>query len=384
MLKGVTFFTGIGEKYFNHHEVYTGLNACVSPVTGRGGILKKDGKPVLDRYGNPKKKKQRENQVSIPADVTTLIYDCGAYSDTTYYRLSDEESLERQLAHMRKYNAIRPDRKIYIASHDLLVDEQANAEGEREKNRMNPDLAVFAVRETIKAAEYINGRRDYIAEQTGQPAHLIISAQGSDADQYLYCSEKILPFINPDTDIFGLGGWCILGRQTSLMATYRETISRLVPLLKRWKIKKIHIWGVCYAPALCELIYAINHDEYGNPEQEKNLIEISCDSVGPTTRITKPHKRNGLHSAYGYSSWRNNNYLIPPVLDSCRHLDENGNKAPTCSPSIYCRGNERKKHVIDTTYWLANIVEREPDLYKPIQIEQPKQEDDFTQLLLFA
>jgi|GEM_PF-2273558 len=163
-----------------------------------------------------------------------LLLDSGAFTDVlTGSRTTPEESLNRQLNFL---NLSTPFQKTYLVSYDLLIDEKYIA-GERKKQRWTVEEAWTAVEETIKAAKYLNSRRDSLDGFT-----LIQSCQGVDADQYLKCVEQILPFCQKN-DVIGLGGWCILGRQKSYLPTFWETINQAIPVIAEAGIKKVHIFG---------------------------------------------------------------------------------------------------------------------------------------------
>jgi hypothetical protein len=136
----------------------------------------------------------------------------------------------------------------------------------------------------------------------------------------------------------------------------------VVPFLKREGIRRVHIWGVCFAEPLGELLWMCDHDEEGNPDPY-HRIALSTDSVGPSTRPVKKDKQTG-YGTWGYASWCNNRYPVPPVLDSCKIKDTSGNKTPTCSSDTRCRGQERARHVLLTNDWLANFRTRERRLYR--------------------
>ena len=124
----------------------------------------------------------------------------------------------------------------------------------------------------------------------------------------------------------------------------------------------MHIWGVCFAEPLGELLWQCDHDEEGNPDPH-HRIQLSTDSVGPSTRPVKKDKQTG-YGTWGYASWCNNRYSVPPVLDSCKVKDAHDNKTPTCSPDTLCRGLERARHVLLTQDWFAHFRTREPRLYR--------------------
>lgn len=183
------------------------------------------------------------------------------------------------------------------------------------------------------------------------------------------CAEKIIPLLDPDIDVFGLGGFCILGQHRKLLPLFFEIMAIVVALLKRAKIKRVHIWGVCLAEALGPLLFHCDHYHRSDGLwgwDEENCIEVSTDSIGPSTRIVKEISSKPGFSAWGYSSWFNNNYPLPRIYDSCKSLDSDGNKAPTCNPSLPCRGQERARHVQSTADWLAHFRIHETSYYRAV------------------
>jgi hypothetical protein len=147
-------------------------------------------------------------------------------------------------------------------------------------------------------------------------------------------------------------------------------------MLQERMVKRAHIFGVCDADALGALLWQCDH--YHGVWSERYRIELSTDSVGPTTRIVKEEKKGSGLTTWGYASWANRKYPLPRVLESCKHLDEQGNKAPTCTPETRCRGLERARHVDATREWLANFREREPRFYR----HEAPQKSAFQQLTL--
>ena len=359
MSEDIRFYCGIGEKDFNHHPVFAGQYACVSPVVGRGGI---------DRQG--KQKRQGVNGVCVPPEVKSVLLDSGAYSDTTFHRKTFEDALHRQLDHAERFKYLSQVSRL--VSYDVLVDEQMGEDGERVKDRMSPDVAMFAVQQTVKAAEYLSSQRDYIYERIGHPVSLTFSAQGSDTRQYLECAKAILPYVQPG-DTFALGGWCILGQRRTLIPMFYETMNVLIPLCKQYKVKDIHIFGVCVPEVLGPLLFLCDHEQRKNDTwgwDEKKRIRLSTDSVGPTTRVVKEFKNKPGFCSWGYGSWYNGNYPLAHVEESCKIKDEQGRKAPACSPDTKCRGLERQRHVQATIEWLANFRVREPEHYHSVETSQ--------------
>ncbi len=144
----------------------------------------------------------------------------------------------------------------------------------------------------------------------------MLSAQGISARQYLRCAQRIVPLME-EGDIFGMGGFCITGKYPAqILPVFRETVQVLIPFLGREGVKRVHIWGVCYARALGELLWAC--DEYG--------IVLSTDSTGPSIKPAM--------GEWGYAEWRDPSYRRPPVE---------------------IRGLERARHVQATREWLLQF-----------------------------
>jgi len=203
-----------------------------------------------------------------------------------------------------------------------LIDEKWEG-GKRYKARWTERDAEDAVSETVRAASYLARHR------TG--VKLVLSAQGVSASQYLRCTQHIVPLLSPG-DVFGLGGWCITGKlPAQMLPVFRETMRLVIPFLGREGVKQVHIWGVCYAKALGELLWLC--DEYG--------IALSTDSAGPSIRPAM--------GSWGYAEWRDPTYQRPPVE---------------------IRGSERARHVAATREWLEGF--RATPHYVPLQPRQMK------------
>jgi hypothetical protein len=350
--EAIRFYCGLGEQRYNYHPVFTGPYACISPICGT--VHKK------------------VNRVTAP-EGTLVIQDSGAFNDACMalqgyehqltllkqHRLSPKDALKRQEQHAEAFGYAHQIEAR--ASYDVLIDETWT-ESEagifiREKRRWSETEAELAVDETVAAAAFLDSHRNGAA--------CILSAQGVTPRQYLRCTERILPYLR-EGDILGLGGFCILGKKPWLLPAFRETMHLVIPFLKREGVKRVHLWGVCFAEALALLLWLCDHDEAGAWD-EHHRIAVSNDSVGPSIRPVRKDRQTG-YAVWGYASWRNDRYAPPPVLASCKHVDVNGNKAPTCPPETRCRGLERARHIACTSDWLAHFREREPLLYRPSRL----------------
>ena len=327
----ILFYCGLNEKTWNHHAMETGEYVCIAPVSGKT----EETKTV--------------NRVYVASDkVKHVLMDSSAFSDKIELsqgtiikndRLSFEDALHRQITHAYQFHYV--EQVSHLASYDLLIDETW-LDGERSKQRWSHTAAEYAVRETVNAAAYLTTQRRRLRRVFGHPIGLVLSAQGVEVEQYMQCAAQILPYME-EGDIFGLGGWCITGLLPSIMLPcFKQVMSELIPFLALHGIKRVHVWGVIMPEALAFLLALCAF--YG--------IQPSTDSSGPC--------RYPILGNWGYGSWRNNAYKVPPILQTCKAVDVHGNKAPTCSPDTRCRGLERCRHVVLTRDYLAHFYEREP------------------------
>lgn len=281
----VTLYCGVGEVVWNWHPTQPGPFACISPVYGAHVS------------------RRRITSVRIPPD-TLVIQDSGAFSDGPSHRLDIAAALNRQIAHGEKYGYA--DQITHRASYDLLIDEVWTG-GNRHKRRWSVQEAEDAVTTTVAAARYMAQHKD-------RPA--VLSVQGVDAAQYMDCARQVVPLLEPD-DVLGFGGWCIIGKMPAvMMPVFRETIRLVVPWLGRHSVRRVHIWGVLYAPALGELLWMCDQQD----------IELSTDSAGPSWRPA--------FGEWGYDDWRDLSYIPAPVEQ---------------------HGLERARHVAETRNWLARL-----------------------------
>jgi hypothetical protein len=254
------FYCGLNNPRWNHHAVRPGPFACVSPVMGRTTRTK-----IATR-------------VNVPFG-TQVLQDSGAFCDGLGDRLTFEQALDRQIAHAHR-NSYAP-QVTHRASYDLLIDEVWTNEN-RMRRRWSIANAETAVKETISAARFLADQNDGVGHT--------LSAQGVDAFQYLECVQEIVPLLRQD-DILGLGGWCPLGRLPAIMMpVFRETICLVIPWAASHGVKRIHIWGVLYAPAIGELQWLC----------DQHNITVSTDSAGPVVKPTM--------GKWGYMGWTKRNY----------------------------------------------------------------------------
>lgn len=298
MMVDILLYCGVNEKMWNKHPVAPGEYACVAPCYGKS-----------ERTHN-------KNRVKLPPD-TLVIQDSGAFSDSQVKRLCHKSALERQYAHSEEFNY--NSQITHRASYDLLIDEKWE-NGVRSKRRWSENDAESAVRETVEAVMFMKRTHS---------GGTVLSAQGVTANQYLKCAMEIFPLMDMDKDIFGLGGWCITGKMSKrIMPSLRSTFRKVIPAAANAGVKRVHIWGVLYAPALRELLSWCKQFD----------IVCSTDSSGPQVRP--------CFGEWGYDDWRNNNYKRHPVET---------------------RGLERARHVQLTREWLSNFSERRT-FNRPVQM----------------
>lgn len=317
-MSGVTFYTGIGgEKTWNHHPIAPGPYACISPVRNKKVTLKDaHGQIVLDENGNPVKvDKATNNYIGAFDKSVRVIQDSGAFTDPWEDRYTDfGDALDRQEKHAKRYSYA--DQIEARATYDLLIDE-VWFEGNRFKRRWSVLDAEAAVDTTVAAAQFLNDHRNGIP--------LVVSAQGVNADQYLRCTQRLMPYFQQG-DIFGLGGWCIIGKMPAvMMPVFRETVTTVIPFLAREGVERVHIWGVVYPPALGVLLWEC--DQYG--------MRVSTDSVGPTLSPTRGQWGHGKVREGGW--WHR--IQKPPLeiigLERARHVRETRTWLDALSQTAY-------------------------------------------------
>jgi hypothetical protein len=237
-----------------------------------------------------------------PALLDAML-DSGAFTDSPQDRLTPDRALERQLLWEQRASNLWgfEFRANYIVSYDLLIDETWVA-GERHKRRWTIQDGERAVGKTVEAARYLAQRRAELS-----PRRLVLSAQGVDAMQYAECANEVLKVAEPG-DIFGLGGWCILGRQRSLLPEFWRTLYKVLPAVAEAGVQDVHIFGVLWQPALGGLLCLA--DRHG--------LNVSTDSTAPVMACTwKDKSKSCARRPY----WRDNVDWWKSALTGLRHSE---------------------------------------------------------------
>jgi hypothetical protein len=176
-----------------------------------------------------------------------VIEDSGAFQERDMkHRLSAADALARQLAH-RKQIAERSQHPFQfeaLVTYDMLVGvDEALVDGKRVKQRGTLETAREAVTETIASARYYATQRKRIG------TNIAFSCQGAEPEQYAECAEALVPLMEAG-DIFAFGGFCILGKHKRLLPKFVTSLRLVLPMLHARGIKRAHLLGVCWAPAL--------------------------------------------------------------------------------------------------------------------------------------
>jgi hypothetical protein len=189
--------------------------------------------------------------------------DSGAFNDPPDKRLTAEAALARQLRWEEKASAKwnAEYRHKALVSYDLLIDEKWTA-GKKRKERWGVKEADAAVKTTIEAARYLASQRSQL-----KPRRLVMAIQGVEESQYAECAAGVLEHCTPD-DIAGLGGWCILGLQKSWLPTFWASMRKVLPMVAKAGLTRVHIFGVMWQKALGGLVWLA----------DRNRLVVSTDS----------------------------------------------------------------------------------------------------------
>lgn len=172
-----------------------------------------------------------------------LLCDSGAFQDVRGVRLSYDDALRRQLMYENRLDCGMFHR---IVSYDHLVDEQLDENGKQIKRRVTEEEGWRYVRDTIDAAEYLDSQRWRLHER-----QLVLSCQGTTVEQYVSCAESVLAFARPG-DCFGMGGFCIVGKNKSLQPQFYEISRRVLPMVVKAGLSDVHLFGVTASNVLRE------------------------------------------------------------------------------------------------------------------------------------
>lgn len=235
----------------------------------------------------------------------TALLDSGAFTDKPANRLTPVTALERQLkweAKARDFSGVERWHVEALASYDRLIDETWTGD-KRQKKRWSLKGAESAMLETVAAAKYLSEQRERLA-----PRKLVLAAQGVDSIQYAECADEVLKNATAD-DWFGFGGWCIIGRNKTMLGEFERTIRLVLPMVKAARVKHVHIFGVLWTPALGRLQWLA----------DQHNITVSTDSSAPVVAMTrKDSKRAGVRRPY----WRDNVAWWQSTLANLRCLPE--------------------------------------------------------------
>lgn len=278
-----------------------------------------------------------------------MLQDSGAFSDGSGQRLSFQEALRRQETHTKRFGY--GEQIEARASYDQLIDEmwredETRSTWVRAKRRWSETQAEQAVEETVQAAHYLHQHRNGMT--------CILSIQGVTARQYLHCAARILPYLR-EGDLIGLGGWCITGKlPAQMMPVFRETMYQLIHFLGREGVRRVHLWGVCYAPALGELLWLC--DQSG--------LRLSTDSMGPSVRPAL--------GRWGYAEWRDRTYRRVNKDNETWGSVKGYDGSPLCIQQA--RGIHRAEHVRQVRAWLQHFrLTRHYPQGEPQWLIQPRQ-----------
>jgi hypothetical protein len=228
---------------------------------------------------------------ALPADPAAVccLLDSGAFTDSPSARLTPALALDRQLRWetlARVAWGVPSWQVEALVSYDCLIDESWVA-GRKVKRRWSLAEAERAVRVTVESAAYLASRRRLLS-----PRSLVLACQGVECEQYAECARAVLRYARPG-DWLGLGGWCLLGRAKTLLAEFQRTCRLVLPLAVDAGIRRAHLFGVLWEPALASLLWLC--DQLG--------LEASCDSAAPVLACTRGNPRKAGVRAPG---WRAN------------------------------------------------------------------------------
>ncbi len=289
------------------------VNAQANTYTYRGqsernniiGAIQLSPGRVKERNGKKVTIQKLPDYGDVDLTRCSLLYDSLAFTDVlTNSRVTPDVALTRQLETLSKLRS-KP-RETLIVSYDRLIDEKF-IDGKREKQRWSVKEGELAVAQTVSAVAYLNSQRQRLKGTT-----LVQSCQGVDDRQYFDCVGKVLPFCR-NIDVLGLGGWCILGRQSSYLPIFYKTMNAVIPLIAESGIKRVHIFGVTWykqrgGSVVAPLPYLLRLCD-------KYALNLSTDGTSPIgNALWKNIKKSGAEFPY----WRHNLAWVKAKLATLR------------------------------------------------------------------
>lgn len=210
-------------------------------------------------------------------DITSAIdvdIDSGAFQELKN-RKTLHAALKRQILFKRRLDLTNVKRCVCFTYDQMKgVDEQI-INGRKVKLRGTHETSQPAIAATLHAARYWNANRAAIKGPIG------FVCQGIDPDQYINdCALPMLEMFQPG-DVFGFGGFCIIGRIPSLKPLFVETFSRMMEILYSKGVEYAHIMGVCVADMI----------GFATLEASKYGIIVSTDSSSPEVNAAAFGKR---------------------------------------------------------------------------------------------
>lgn len=243
------------------------------------------------------------------AAETVAILDSAAFTDERKRRprLTAEEALARQLSWEERARRLwgAPEWQAEaLVSYDVVMRPAWLTRTRQVRAGCLPDTE-RAVAETVESAAYLASQRERL-----RPRKLILTCQGGDAVQYVECARSVLKFATPE-DWLGLGGFAPLGLHKGWLAAFHETLWGVLPEAAASGLRRVHLFGVLYEPALAGLLWLADH--YG--------LEVSTDSTAPIMACTYPDpKKAGVRAEVvgGKVDWRENVRLWQEFTASLR------------------------------------------------------------------
>lgn len=281
---------------------------------------------------------------SVFIDEDTLaVSDSGAFQkDDMLHRLTAEQALARQLAF--EASTTKDGRRRFprgfaaIVTYDMLVGvDEVLVDGKRVKRRGTAETATEAVRQTLISA------RHYYENRHRVKGAIAYAAQGATLEQYVGCVRTLLRLARPGRDWLALGGFCIIGMQTSLKPLFAEVCREVAPLMAARGIHRVHILGVCVVDVLA--VAATIFAEYGIEfTTDSSAIEVNSvmGKVWHEDNMRRPHRRGGASpwlKVYGPEEKSINYHPAELTMSNLRAFSawlsrQGPSPAPVCAPPV--------------------------------------------------